>query len=285
MRAIRVAAERDESFRLTPLPLPMRQRKGEEDVAHYRRQAKGEEPIGDFGPQVSHALRTILLSDGRFMGLATQAGSLLTFVIAGELSLPAGETGAVTLGAGDVFLTDENSSSKIVLEARHEVRLLQIDVAPDWPGPNAEVQGPGTLNPRKNGGAPNFKRMYTGKDGKAYFADFSEIFPDVADQWTPPRPIEGFRMSCWSNGTLDYHPGVVNQIGLVMSGTLELEVSGDGSKEIFYAGDMCLAQDRTGVGHRNTKRGLSHTTYIVIAEQDLWPFAAELATVVPQSGI
>ncbi len=272
MKAIQIVLQGNGALSRAPLPLPMRQRKGQEDVAHYRRQASGEEPIGDFSPQGSNVLRTIRLTDGLFAGLATQPGALLTFVISGAPVLLAGETELASLEPGDVFLVDEESASSVVIDARDQVRLLQVDVSPDWPGPGAELQETGTIMPRKDPSQLNFKRMYTAKDDKAYFADFAEIFSDVPDQWTSPRPIEGFRMSCWANGRLDFHPGVVNQIGLVMSGALELEVSGDGSKEIFYAGDMCLSQDRTGVGHRNFKHGLSHTAQIVLADHNLWPF-------------
>lgn len=270
MKAIRVVTQPDGAFQIAPLPLPVQQRKGIADPENYRQQARGDAPIGRFSTQRSNFLRAIVLSDGKFDGLATQPGALLTFVISGDFTLAAGEQ-TCQLEPGDVFLTDAKSSSGVTLDVRNQGRLVQIDVTKDWPGPEAEIQEPGTIIPRENGAPPNFKRMYTGKDGKAFFGEFSQMFSSPPDLWTAPRPIQGFRMSCWSSGGIEYHPCVVNQVGLVMSGGLELQVSGDGATEVFYAGDICLAEDRTGEGHRNRKRGVSHTTYIVIADENLWP--------------
>jgi hypothetical protein len=78
-------------------------------------------------------------------------------------------------------------------------------------------------------------------------------------------------MLCWEDGEMDFHPCVINQIGLVASGELEVEV-GSGEKQIFRAGDICLSEDRTGEGHLNRIRGAMHTTNIVIETEHLWPY-------------
>ncbi len=136
--------------------------------------------------------------------------------------------------------------------------------------PKAELQRPGTINPRQ-GTTTNIKRIYKGADDKAYFTEFQELFPDVPDQWSAPRQIAGFRMLCWEDGEMDFHPCVINQLGLVASGELEIEV-GSGEKQIFRTGDICLSEDRTGEGHLNRVRGAMHTTNFVIETEHLWPY-------------
>jgi quercetin dioxygenase-like cupin family protein len=271
MKAIRVSAQQNGTLAITDLPLPTIQRKGVVAADRYRQQSTGEIPRGkDFNPIPSNFLSTIVLSEGAFKGLASPPGALLSFVISGDLSLRAGSLPARELEPGDVFLVDEASAPKVVLDVRNRSRLLQIDVAADWPGSAAELQRPGTINPRQEA-APNIKRIYKGADDKAYFAEFRELFPDTPDQWSAPRSIAGFRMLCWEDGEMDFHPCVINQIGLVASGELEVEV-GSGEKHIFRAGDICLSEDRTGQGHCNRVRGAMHTTNIVIETEHLWPY-------------
>ena len=273
MKAIRVTAQADGRTTIGPLPLPATQRKGEASADNYRRQAAGEMPTGShFGAQASDALRTILLSDGVFKGLASQAGPLLTFVVSGDVTLHAGPSQSVKLEPGDMFLADAQSTPKITLDVRNDGRLLQIPVAPEWPGADAEIQNPGTILPRQ-GSTPNIKRIVrgTGNDEQAYFVDFPELFPKTRDKWSSPRPITGFRMLCWEDGWMDYHPCVVNHMVIVGSGELETEARGGGvRKEAFRAGAVILAEDRTGEGHLNHVSGACHTTRFVLAADFVW---------------
>jgi len=271
MKAIRVSAHQNATLAIADLPLPTIQRKGVATADRYRQQSTGEIPRGkDFNPIPSNFLRAIVLSDGAFKGLASQPGALLSFVISGDVSLMAGSRQTAKLKPGDIFLVDGASAPEVVLDVRNQCRLLQIDVAADWPGPKAELQRPGTINPRQ-GTTTNIKRIYKGADDKAYFTEFQELFPDVPDQWSAPRQIAGFRMLCWEDGEMDFHPCVINQLGLVASGELEIEV-GSGEKQIFRAGDICLSEDRTGEGHLNRVRGAMHTTNFVIETEHLWPY-------------
>ena len=274
MKAVRVTQLEDGAFRIAPLPLPTTHRQGDTGVERYRQQSRGEVPIGNyFGPIASKALRAILLSDGEFAGLASQTGALLTFVISGDITVKAGPSQSIALDVGDILLTDGGSAPHVRLDIRNRGRLLQIDVSEDWPGADAELQEPGTINPRQSS-EPNLKRIHTGADDRAFFAEFPELFPATPDQWSEPTPIVGFRMLCWEDGWMDFHPCVTNQIGIVASGELEIEV-GDGSTQIFRAGDLCLTEDRTGQGHRNTVRGAMHTTNLVIDVDKPWRQALE----------
>jgi hypothetical protein len=133
------------------------------------------------------------------------------------------------------------------------------------------VQQPGTLTPRSPGRVPKLKRIYKGKDDKAYFMEFSELFPQVLDQWGAPHAISGFRLLCWENGSMDYHPCVTNQLAIALAGEMEMEVGGGGGAvEVFRAGDVCLAEDRTGQGHIGRFRGVVHVVIMVIDTDNLW---------------
>jgi hypothetical protein len=272
MKAVRVIAQQDGSLTIAPLPTPTTQRKGDTSAERYRQQSRGEVPAGNqFNPIPSNYLRAIRLSDGKFKGLASQASSLLTIVISGTVTVIAGPSQTTELVAGDHLLTDVKSAPGVTLDVRNQARLVQLDVAADWPGSEAEIQGPGTINPR-DGGTPNLKRIYKGDDDKAYFADFAaELFPSVADQWSVPVKLSGFRMLCWENGWMDFHPCVRNQIGILGSGQLEIEVGGGGgAKQVFRAGDICLSEDTTGEGHANRVTGAMHTTNIVVDPEHRW---------------
>jgi hypothetical protein len=76
---------------------------------------------------------------------------------------------------------------------------------------------------------------------------------------------------CWEDGFIDWHPEVVNNLAIFLSGELELESGGGGGAiEVFHAGDVCLAQDRTGEGHIDRTRGVTHVALIVVETENLW---------------
>jgi hypothetical protein len=277
MKALRVTMQPNGELTIAPLPLPAERRHGVGEVEHYRRQARGEMPIGNYGPEPGDFLRSITLLDGRFEGLATQPGSLLTYVISGELTLMPGSPQACQLQPGDIFLMDGSSAPKTVLDVRDGGRLVQIGVASDWPRPEAQLLDAGTPNPRGEH-APNFKRIHTSENEKAYFTEFPEIFSDPPGQWSIPRPILGFRVLTWVDGSVDFHPNVVNQMGIILAGQLDLEASGDGRKESFRPGDICLTEDITGVGHRNRALGIMRVSTIVIPTEHLWSWPRESAS-------
>lgn len=269
MKAFRISAHAG-GAQVRPLPLPAVYRKGDAPAEYFRRQASGEIPMAEQNLSPAAFVRTIIVRDGKFTGLASAPGALLTFVVSGELSLPNGAGEAAQLISGDLFLVDADSASRIVLSARGDCRLIQIGVAPDWPGSDATLQLPGTLTPRK-GGEPNVKRLYQGADDRTYFSEFPELFPAPANEWSAPRPAAGFRFMCWEDGFIDWHPEVINNLAIFLSGELELESGGGGGAiEVFHAGDVCLAQDRTGEGHIDRTRGATHVALIVIETEHLW---------------
>jgi hypothetical protein len=270
VKAVRITADGNETYRVAPLALPTAHRKGVVAPDGYRQPASGAIPRANFNPNPADSLRAIALSDGKFTGLASRASSLLTFVISGDLTISGGSSQLCHLEPGDVLLTDAQSSS-VPIEVRNQCRLLQIGVPADWPGAGAEVQQPGTRVPRPPGRMPKLKRIYKGEDDRAYFSEFSELFPKASNEWGAPHAITGFRLLCWEDGSMDWHPCVTNQLAIALAGEMEMEVGGGGGAvEVFHAGDICLAEDRTGEGHIGRFRGVVHVVIMVIETENLW---------------
>jgi len=256
---------------IRPLPLLSAYRKGDVPAEIFRKQAIGEVERIVPDLRVARFVRTIALDEGDFTGLADdQSGSLLTFVISGEVALTSGG-GAVTLVPGDLFLIDEANRPHVSVKIGGDCRLVQVGVEPDWPGPGATIQDPGTQTPRENGKIM-IKRLDKGEgdDELAYCRDFPELFAAPRNQWSAPRPGAGMRLMCWEDGFLDWHPEVVNNFAIILSGELELETSGDHVNHLYHAGDICLAADKTGVGHLDLCRGFTHVALVVMDDEHLW---------------
>lgn len=277
MKALQISAHSG-AIRARPLPFPAVYRKGDAPAEWFRRQASGEMPKAEQNLSPAAFVRTIVVRDGRFTGLASAPGALLTFVVSGELSFATGAGEATSTGAreatqlvpGDIFLVDADSAPHVVATARGDCRLIQLGVAADWPGPDAKPQVPGTLTPQR-GDKPNIKRLYQGADDRTYFSEFPELFPAPANEWSAPRATTGFRFMCWEDGFIDWHPEVINNLAIFLSGELELESGGAGGAiEVFHAGDVCLAEDRTGEGHIDRTRGVTHVALIVVETENLW---------------
>src|SRR5438445_57549 len=165
MRAFQIRAQADGAVEIQPLPLPSLHRKGDASAEYFRQQARGEVPKAEQNLSPSSFFRTIRFDDGDIDNLASEPGSLLSIMICGRL----------TLEPGDVFLAESAALSKVRTAAKDRCRLVQIGVSPDWPGPDAKLQPPGTHNPRSSSG-PNLKRVLRDDDDQAYFVEFPELF-------------------------------------------------------------------------------------------------------------
>jgi hypothetical protein len=254
---------------IKPLPFQSAYRKGDAPAEVFRKQATGElqRVVPDLKP--GRFVRTITLRNGAFTGLASDGGSLLSFVISGELTLTPSGGASTRLVPGDMLLLDEAAVSRLDVSANDNCRLVQVGVSEDWPGPEAKIQDPGTPTAR-DGGKITVKRVYKGADDLAYYRDFPELFSAPLNEWSQPRALVGFRLMCWEDGFIDWHPEVVNNFAIFLSGELELIASGDGVSNVFHAGDICLAEDRTGKGHIDVCRGITHTALLVMDDKDLW---------------
>ena len=253
---------------IKPLAFPSLYRKGDVPPDAYRKQASGEIPKANLNLSPARFMRTIQLKDGSFSGLANEPGALLNFVIAGQLTLTAG-TSKATLGPGEFFLLDAQSGSRLGVSAQGGVRLIQLGIASDWPGADSKIQDPGTITERA-GGKVNIKRVIKKDDDLAYMLEFPELFPAHANEWSKQRQITGFRFMCWEDGFLDWHPEVVSNLGMILSGEIELEMSGDHARSSFRTGDICLCEDRTGVGHIDWAKGATHVGLIVLPDDNVW---------------
>jgi hypothetical protein len=116
--------------------------------------------------------------------------------------------------------------------------------------------------------------MVKGADDKSYFHDFGILFEE-SGKWSAITPLIGFRFIAMAEDTfIDWHPEIVNNLVIVMSGALELEVGGGGGAvEIFRQGDICLAEDRTGEGHIDRMHGTVQVAVLIVDDRDLWPLA------------
>ena len=249
------------------MAFPSTYRKGDVPAEIYHRQAKGEMPIPRKELSLCRFIRSIRITDGNFDRLASDSGALLTFVVAGKLELTLGTGETIQLAPGHMFLTDDYVASHITAVARDNCRLVQIGVAPDWPGADAKLHPPGTMTPYRE---TKVKRFYTGEDNRTYFREFPEAFSSLSNEWSAPRPANGFHFLCWEDGFIDLHPEVVNNFTVFLSGELGVEVGGDRKSEIFHAGDICLATDRTGEGHITWCRGVTHVAIMVMSTENLW---------------
>ncbi len=252
------------------LPLRMPQASGVVDPEPFRARARGEGPALDEAFALTGGMRTLHLKSGQNASLFDLPGPLLTFVVAGSLSIETDNRGRVTLVPGDIFLAEDgvdNSST----ETTGDCRLVQLLVEMDWPGTRARPVNPANTHSRGNREC-NFKRMVKGSDDQSYFRDFSDVF-GVPGHWSPITPLIGFRFIGMASDTfIDWHPEIVNNLVIVMSGALELEVGGGaGAVEIFRQGDICLAQDRTGVGHIDRVHGFVQVAVLIVDDSNLWP--------------
>ena len=99
-------------------------------------------------------------------------------------------------------------------------------------------------------------RLYTGKDQKSYFEEIDLKFGgDQKILTTESQPATMAVFRCVPPGTvLDLHPAPRRQYLITMAGSWEIE-AGSGVKKIFKAGDVMLADDTTGEGHRSRVLG------------------------------
>ena len=97
-------------------------------------------------------------------------------------------------------------------------------------------------------------RMWTGEDGNSLFEEGSLELIKVAnaegDSQTPNIAASAlsFRETV-SGGSFDWHKDPVPRYVITLTGTLEFETK-DGSTFIIKPGDILLAQDNTGTGHK-----------------------------------
>jgi quercetin dioxygenase-like cupin family protein len=98
-------------------------------------------------------------------------------------------------------------------------------------------------------------RLFTGIDGESHFEEIELPLEEKNKFDVMTKPMEAknivFRESVGQVGGgdhLGWHTAPCRLLYILLGGTLEIEV-GDGSKRLFKAGDVFLAEDTTGRGH------------------------------------
>ena len=107
-------------------------------------------------------------------------------------------------------------------------------------------------------------RIYTGDDGETHFEDLELPYEAIADaQVTAMSGASGVQLRKTAPGTfIDWHPAPRRQYVITLQGQTEIGI-GDGTKRIFNAGDVVLADDLTGKGH--TTEAVGTTTRVSVA--------------------
>jgi len=111
-----------------------------------------------------------------------------------------------------------------------------------------------------------YVRIFTGTDGQSHFEDLDFEF---ASQGNAPvtTPLQGatdiqFRRAA-PGYVNDWHRAPKRQYVITLSGQWEVEV-GDGSKRSFSPGDILLAEDVTGQGHKSKVLGSQLRAYAFV---------------------
>ena len=100
-------------------------------------------------------------------------------------------------------------------------------------------------------------RLYTGTDDQSHFEEIEAPLEHREDfgLFTLPEPAKAvfFREipPCWE---YRWHNVVCREYVVMISGEAEIEV-GSGEKRVFKKGDILLAEDMTGQGHRTRVLG------------------------------
>ena len=95
-------------------------------------------------------------------------------------------------------------------------------------------------------------RLFTGDDGQSHFAvgEVSLLQRDAANAVSSIYPAQDvFFEETTAASSLDWHNDPHPRYVITLSGRLEFEVR-DGTRQIVGPGDILLAEDTTGGGHR-----------------------------------
>ena len=97
-----------------------------------------------------------------------------------------------------------------------------------------------------------YTRLHTGDDNQSHFEDCEiPVAENPVGRLSEKTTATGilFRENDPSYD-LDWHPAPARQFVIMLEGLVEIEV-GSGEKRIFKPGDILLAEDTTGQGHRS----------------------------------
>lgn len=118
-------------------------------------------------------------------------------------------------------------------------------------------------------------RIYAAADGLSHFGSLdlelkeSRIGPRIPPLGaTAPMPAETYYFLTFPPGIfMDWHPAPRRLLHLFLAGQCEVAVA-DGEVRTFGAGDIVLAEDRTGQGHTTRNKWPETTLMAVVALPD-----------------
>jgi hypothetical protein len=100
-------------------------------------------------------------------------------------------------------------------------------------------------------------RLSTGPDNRSYFEDIEVPFESREDfgLFTYPEPAKAvFFREIPPGWVYSWHNVICREYVIMIDGEAEIEV-GSGEKRVFRKGDVLLAEDSTGQGHRTRVLG------------------------------
>ncbi len=109
----------------------------------------------------------------------------------------------------------------------------------------------------KRGNELKIARLYAGSDGESHFDDIElpmQARKDGRKTRTEVLPARGIVF--FDAGDSDFHRAPARQLVFVHEGQIEVIV-GDGSSRVFKPGEVFLAEDLTGRGHKSLAKDLS----------------------------
>lgn len=249
---------------VVPLPLPIDYVAAAPDAELFRAQARGELPPPPLPPLRGGALRAFKIDCAQGDEWLQDLGSELLFIVSGELRLSVAGKPILVARAGDIIRIASSARGNGAAGwkgAATAIALVIPGLSDDGvPAPSGIAGEQGLL-----------ARMYAHPDGESRFRDFPELF-DFSGSAGEARAIEGIRiLRVFEGMDFDWHPEVVNNLVLVLSGALELEVGG-GSDRVrrFGPGSVCLAEDRTGKGHIDRTYGDCCIIVARMANDEIW---------------
>ena len=96
-------------------------------------------------------------------------------------------------------------------------------------------------------------RIYTGDDGESHFEDLAVPLRDLGAIGCISERIPASGLLMRTTGAdydFDFHNAPRRQYVINLDGPVELEV-GDGTRRVLEPGDVLLAEDTTGRGHKS----------------------------------
>lgn len=111
-------------------------------------------------------------------------------------------------------------------------------------------------------------RLYTGTDNQTHFEDIDLPFAEAPiGKLTSAIDVDQiFFGEISADIVIDWHNPPRSQYVLMLEGTMKIEI-GDGSKRIFKSGEIVLAEDLEGKGHKTSAASPGIQRYMIITKR------------------